>query len=108
MAKHSYRDMGSERLPDRGLVAVLLGDLLMRAKINLSQQNQAVAFANRALFAHPTRETPVVKLSKTRVSSFNHALASARFEKSADPTCYNVPVAGNRACDRLFDIVRTA
>ena len=82
--------------------------LKVSAKINLAQQNQASTLPIAAVFAHPMPVTPHVKSGKMRVSSFNHALASVRFGKSADPTCYNVCVGGNRASDRLFDIVRTA
>jgi len=75
----------------------------LRVKINLSQQTRGVTSLDRALFAHLSSVTPDVKSGKTRVSSFNHALASARFGKSVDPTCYNVDV-GNSAA--LFDIDR--
>lgn len=78
----------------------------MRAKINLAQQNQAVTLPNGPVRAHLMQLTPVVKLSKTRISPFNGALRSSRFGKSVDPTCYNVSVGGNSAA-ALFDIVRT-
>ena len=78
----------------------------MRAKINLAQQNQAATLPNEAVRAHPTRKTPNVKSNETRILSFNGAVPSGRFGKSADPTCYNVLVAGNSPCGRLFDIAR--
>ncbi len=76
----------------------------MSAKINLAQQNQAPTLPIRYLFAHRTRVTPTVNPAKTRVLSFIHALASSRSAKSADPTCYNVCVGGNRAAqpERTF------
>lgn len=80
----------------------------MSAKINLSQQNQASTLPIAAIFARPMPGTPHVKSGKTIIWPNNHALALARFGKVADPTCYNVPVGGNRASGRLFDIVRTA
>jgi hypothetical protein len=75
----------------------------VREKINLSQQSRALTLPDRALFAHLSSVTPEVKSDKTRILSFNGALALARFGKSADPTCYNSNV-GNPAA--LFDMVR--
>ena len=78
---------------------------IARIKINLAQQNQASTLPDRAVFAHLSSVTPSVKSGKTRVSPFNRASRSARFGKSADPTCYNVPVGGNSAA-ALFGIDR--
>ncbi len=72
-------------------------------KINRAQQNQALTFPIDGDFAHPMPVTPTVKSRKTCSSSFNGVGRSARFGKSADPTCYNLNV-GNPAA--LFDIAR--
>jgi len=77
----------------------------VREKINLTQQNQASTLPDRALFAHLSSVTPEVKSGKTRILSFNHALASGRFGKSADPVCYTL-VSGGHSVPALFDIVR--
>lgn len=74
-------------------------------EINLAQQNRAITLSDRALCAHLSSGTPTVKSGKTRILSFNRALAAGRFGKSADPTCYNVSVGGNHAA-ALFDIAR--
>ena len=75
----------------------------MRAKINLSLIDQAAILPNEAVRAHLSSVTPRVKSGKTRVLSFNRALGSAHFGKSADPVCYNVSVGGNSAAV-LFDM----
>ena len=75
----------------------------MRAKINLSLINQSATLPNEAVCAHLSSVTPNVKSSETRAPSFNRVRASARFGKSADPTCYTSHVGGNSAAE-LFDI----